>query len=200
MLRGMPDATFWTPKRKRFWTLAGALIALVALGVLGAFLIASRPDLGPQSAGKGELAAYLSDEHRAAFRDGTRLDQKFTVTDAAGLATGLQSWIGNSKGFEEVLPGGGVTFLGAGRSAVPGAGESAHLRLSADTGGDLSLFIKQYRQLPKLEEGSYTLKGRGASIEVWRRGGLVYYLVANTPEGLGVLRTAMGAPMPNKPY
>jgi hypothetical protein len=200
MLRGMSDATFWTAKRKRFWTIAGALIVLVALGVLSTFLIARRPEAGPQSAGKGELAAYLSDEHKAAFREGTRLDQKFTLTDMAALGPSLQNWVGNSKTFEELFPGGGLKFLGAGKSAVPGAGESAHLRLTADAGGDLSLFIKQYRQLPKLDEGSYTLPGRATSIDVWRRGGLMYYLVANTSDALGVLRKAMDAPTPNKPY
>jgi hypothetical protein len=200
MLRGMSEATFWTPQRKKFWAIGGVLIALVAVGVLSAFLLARRGNPEPRSAGKGELAAYLSDEHKAAFREGTRLDQKFTLTEASGLAAGLQSWVGNSKTLEELCPAGGVKLLGAGKSAVPGAGESAHLRLTSDTGEPLSLFVKQYRQLPKLDERAYTLPGRGAVIEVWRRGGLVYYLVANTPEGLGVLRTSMGAPAADKPY
>lgn len=193
-------ASFWTAQRKRFWMIGGALIVLVGVGVLAAFLLASQPEGLPTSAGKGELAAYLSDEHKAAFREGTRLDQKFTVTDAAGLAAGMQSWVGISKTFEELVPGGGVKFLSAGKSAVPGAGESAHVRLGADAGGDLSLFAKQYRQLPKLAEGSYSLRGRGVVIEVWRRGGLVYYLVANTGNELGVLRQGLGAPEAKDPY
>jgi len=204
MLGGMEQATasgFWTAGRKRFWMIGGSLIVLAGLVVLAVFLVASQPEEGPRSAGKGELAAFLSDEHKAAFREGTRLEAKYTITDAAKLGEGLAQWLGTNKPFEELFPGSGVKLLGAGKSAVPGAGESAHLRLAAEgTAAEMSLFIKQYRQLPRVDEGMYTLPGRGTVIEVWRRGGLLYFLVSNTAEGVAVLRKGMGAPEPIKPY
>jgi hypothetical protein len=101
-----------------------------------------------------------------------------------------------------------MRFLSAGRSAVPGTGESAHLRLAgaADDSATCSLFIKQYRQLPPLDDMAvYSLAGRGLGdgappILIWRRGGLVYHLVSNTEAGLGLLRKGLGAPEPKKPY
>ena len=201
----MSEKPFWTPARRRFWTIGAILILLTAAGVLTAYLVASKPEGLPREAGKGELAAFLSDEHKAAFREGTNFSQKFPVTDSAGLADGLRDWVGNAMTFDHLFPGGGVKLLGAGRSAVPGFGVSAHLRLEGSASpSQLSLFIKQYRQMPVLDDlTAYSLPGRGlgdGGILVWRRGGQIYYLVSNSQAGLGVLRQALGAPEPKKPY
>jgi hypothetical protein len=201
----MAESTFWTAQRRKFWLIGGVLILLTAGGVLTAYLVASKPEGLPRSAAKGELSAFLSDEHRAAFREGTKLEQKFPVTDPDRLGDSLRDWLGSRVSFQELFPGGGVKLLGAGESAVPGAGTSAHLRLGAEP-HQLSLFIKQYRKLPPLDDQTaYTLPGRGLGenappITVWRRGGQVLYLVANSGEGLKVLAQGLGAPEPKKPY
>jgi len=204
-----PNSPFWTPSRKKFWTIGAILILLTAAGVLTTFLLASRAGTEPRSAAKGELSAYLSDEHKAAFREGTRLEQKFPVTDPAGIAALLQNRIGTAISFEELFTGGGLKLLSAGPSSVPGDGQSVHLRLASLPGKpatevQFSLFIKQYRQLPKLDDmTALTLPGRGlgdAPIVVWRKGGLIYYLVANSADGIAVLRQGLGTPEPKNPY
>ncbi len=203
----MSEAKFWSKERKKFWMIGALLILLVAAAVAGIYFNASKPDGVPREANKGELSGYLSDEHKAAFRDGTRLEQKFPVTDVEKLGDSIRDWTGNRMAFQDLFPGGGVKFLGAGQSSVPGAGQSAHLRLQSDKGSEnLSLFVKQYRQLPPLEEGAaYSLPGRslGADappITIWKHGGTVYYLVAGTKTGIECLRQALGAPEPKKTY
>lgn len=206
----MSESQFWSKERKKFWII-GLVLILVAAGVVaGIYLNARKPDGVPREAGKGELAAYLSDEHKAAFREGTRLEQKFDVNDSEQLADKVRDWTGNRISFAEMFTGGGVKFLSAGASQVPGAGNAAHLRLESDgskgaTGEKFSLFIKQYRKLPELEEGgAYSLPGRlggdAPPIQVWKKGGLVYFLVCNTRPGIECLRQALGAPEPKKAY
>ena len=74
---------FWTGKRKKFWTIGAILIGLTAAGVVIAYfsVMSKESKNAPRAAEKGELAAYLSDEFKAAGREGARLDQKFPVTD-----------------------------------------------------------------------------------------------------------------------
>lgn len=196
---------FWTPQRRRFWAIAAALILLSAGVVAGVYLVASRPGTSERAANKGELSAFLSDEHKAAFREGTKLEQKFPVKDPVTLASSMREWVGKSISWEELFPGGQVKFLGAGKSAVPGAGSSVQLRISASNENG-SVFIQQYRKKPELEDGgAWKLPGRNLGegappILVWRRGGLVYYLVAENGAAMGLMREGMKAPQPNKQY
>lgn len=204
---------FWTAKRKRFWAVGVVLIGLAAATVVTLYVVESSPpkDL-PRSAANGELSAYLSDEFKAVSREGTRLEQKLPVTDPAQISESLHNWIGQAITVEELFPGGGIRVLGTGPAAVPGPGKSVHLKLAVegDKGGvaksELSLLIQMYRQMPVLDDkGAYTLPGRGLGVDappitVWRRGGLVCYLVSNTKSGMAALRQALGASEPNKPY
>jgi hypothetical protein len=70
----------------------------------------------------------------------------------------------------------------------------------------MSLFVMKNWEQPAIGDAeAYVLAGRGLGagappIAIWRRGGLVYALVSNTPEGMAVLRQALGAPEPKKPY
>jgi hypothetical protein len=121
----------------------------------------------------------------------------------------MHNWVGQSITLEEIFPGGGVKLVGVGPATVPGPGKSAHLRLSPEAPkGDpkISLFIQRYMQFPALDDReALTLPGRGLGdgappIIVWRRGGLTCFLVSNSREGIEVLRQALGAGEPKKPY
>ncbi len=199
----MTESAFWTAKRRRFWTIGAVLILITGGVVLGTYLVASRPEGVPREAARGELSAFVSDEHKAAFKEGAK--PKFPVSDEAALGDSLRDWVGSRLTMEELFPGGGVKFMSAGKSAVPGAGESAHLRLGAGE-VKVSVFIKQYRKLPVLEDGAaYTLAGRNLGAEappitVWRRGGLVCFLVAENAAAMKALREGMRAPEPKKAY
>lgn len=198
-------ASFWTAKRKRFWARAGAFIVGSAGLVATVAYVASRPSIEERAATRGELAAFLSDEHKAAFREGTNVGQKFPVKDAAGVAGSMREWVGERVSFEGLFPGPGVEFMGAGKSAVPGTGKSAHVRVRVG-GAGASVFVKEYRKLPELDDGAaYTLPGRGLGegappITVWRRGGVVCYLVAGDAGAMRALSEGMKAPEPKKAY
>lgn len=193
--------------QKKITYLVLLLIGLVGVGI--AYFITSQPKEPPRSAAKGELSAYLSEEFKAIGRDAKLSEKKFPVTDAEQVPGSLHNWIGQEITVAELFPGGGVKMLGAGPAAVPGPGKSMQFRLApekADVKGELSLFIQQYRQMPVLDDKtSYTLPGRGLGagapdITIWRRGGLLCCLVSNTTQGMGLLRQALGAEEPKKPY
>lgn len=203
-------STFWSGRRKKFW-IVGAVLILITAGVVGGMYAREMKKESapiPRSAAKGELSAYLSDEFKAVAREGTRLDQKFTVSDMAQFGESLHLWVGQSRELDQVFPGGGVTVTGMGAAAVPGPGKSAHLRIAPPKPGvEMSLFIQKYMLDPVLgDDAAYSLPGRalGAGapeIVVWHpRGGLVFYLVSNSKDGIEVLRKALNASEPNKPY
>jgi len=204
---------FWSGRRKKFWTIGVILMLLTAGGVAAAYLIVVKKESAnlPRPAAKGELSAYLSDEFKAANREGTRLEKKFPVTDPAQFAESMQSWVGPKVTWEEFFPGGGVKMLGAGAAAVPGPepAKSAHIQLAPEpdkTNLGMSIFIQRYTGFPALDDReAYSLPGRNLGqgappITVWRRGGLICYLVSNSKDGIEVLRQALGAPEPKKAY
>ncbi len=191
-----------TAQRKKLYLIV-LVIGLVGVGA--AYFIASQPTAQPRTAAKGELSAYFSDEFKAVNKDKETLDKKLTVSEAEKVPEGLHNWIGQELTMEEMFPGGGVKLVAAGAAAVPGPGKSAHFKVGSDK-GQMSLFIMKNWESPKIGDAdAYTLASRGLGAEappitIWRRGGLVYALVSNTPEGMGVLRQALGAPEPKKAY
>lgn len=194
--------SFWTAKRKKFWMLGGVLIVLTAGVVLTVFLVARQPDNLPRQAAKGEISAFVSDGHKAAFREGVKLDEKFPAKEGDAFARGMWQWVGIQRSMDELFPNPGVTVLGLGSSAVPGLGSSAQARLKVGE-HNASVFFQQYRAYPDLTDGAaYTLasRGLGSPIVVWRRGGMVCYLAADSAEGMKALREGMGAPEPKKDY
>jgi len=100
----------------------------------------------------------------------------------------------------------GYEFAGLGRCGVPGTGQSAHLiyrPIAVIEGPAISLFIQEDTGELPLEEGTTCYcaglcKDGKKQITVWRREGMVYYLV--TPAVLhDKAREAFGAPQKQQP-
>lgn len=204
--------------RAVFWVLA-----LAVIGGLGYFIwVKKQPPVSQNKPVGKEVAAYLAREHMQAWDPS--MDAVFTVKNVEDIHAAGVRWFGQDITFEE-LAGSGVAFMGAGEAAVPGPpdenlkrGQSAHFRLETDgtkgaKGVRVSLFLQKYTLPPNddntevlAKRTSYTLKPDAAlganapPILVYRAGGLVYFLVTETPGGYDLVKQAFGMPDPIGPY
>ncbi|MEX2218173.1 MAG: hypothetical protein WD749_05380 [Phycisphaerales bacterium] len=152
----------------------------------------------------GDIARAVSDQHRSASTNPGVLP----LTDAAKLSDQLGIWLGTRKTVEELFEERkGPSFVGARESTIPGAGPGAQLVFRTDASGGTdktaSLFLKKYMWNPVLpEDRAFSLEGTGPAaptITVWRRGGLVYYIVGPRSPA-DALRTGLGAPAASAPF
>jgi hypothetical protein len=192
--------------RAVFWA-----VALVVIGVLAYYVYTKKQGpQGPEGPGSSEFARYLCVAHEEGFSPAgvARMNAK---TREAAYEAGKQ-WLGNDVTLQETV-GKGLDFLGAGEAQVPGQGRSAQYLFLTDAsssqpGQRVSLFLQVDRRildgLEPLEIGkAYSMKptkelGAGApDIVVCKKGGLVYYLVANTPAALAQLKGAYSIPDPS---
>ncbi len=176
-------------RSRSFWggRMVAALAAVLVLTVAGVFVSRTIQASGPRDmlAYRTDLATFVSAEHTRTLDDrvATRKYIYSTVGDAVRKLTPTL------HGKPEVLPNDdGVSFRGAGPCGVPGVGPSCHFQYVIakpdGTTSTVSIFIKQdHNELDLEENTAYRIKTdecglSGYEILVWRRGGLLYTLVA----------------------
>ncbi len=195
-----------------FW-----VIALVVIGALGLYIYKKKqPVVIDNKPAPRLLAAYLAEQHREAWAAGDA--STFQAKTQADIYEWNKTWFGQDTDFAE-LNGSGVVFKGAQEVRIPGppTARSAVFRLETDgtvgtAGVRTTLFLQKYLLEPD-DEGnhplkiktSYTLKNdpslSGAPpIFVYRQGGLIFYLLTETPGGYDLVKKAFGMPEPVGDY
>ncbi|HHN78073.1 MAG TPA: hypothetical protein ENK11_05285 [Phycisphaerales bacterium] len=176
-------------RSRSFWggRVVAALAAVLVLTVAGVFVARFTRVGGPHEmlAYRTNLATFVSAEHTRTLDDHVA-NRKYIYTTVGDAVRKLAPTL---HGDPEVLPiEDGVAFRGAGPCGVPGVGPSCHFQYvitkSDGTTATVSIFIKQDHSELDLEENvAYRIKTdecglSGYEILVWRRGGLLYTLVA----------------------
>lgn len=202
---------FLTPARIVFYVVSAAVIAGLGFTVYSKKNPKSPIEETPRSA----LASYLSAEHARCWSDAAHAAGKFTVKEAAGVPDGCKDWLGQDVS-ADWFAGSGLKFLDAGRCSVPPERcGSAHFRFETDgtkgpAGQHVSLYLQKYLgeaagQADLPPDSCVWLKpgpelGSGApTMVVWKpRGGLVYYIVAESPAARDTLRAGLRVPEPTK--
>ncbi len=182
------------------WVVVVVVVAAGAYFLKGQIQKSSQPEATRTN---GQLATYLAGEHRRVAEDAAYASGVFTTTAFEDVMTASKDWLGKDIDYAP-LASAGFEFKGGGRASVPGEGASAHTRV--DTGGQrVSIFLQNYDIRDReLEAGkAYTLAaedtlGAGTPpIVVWRKGGVVYFIVAEQAEAMSATRSALGIPEPS---
>lgn len=184
--------------RRLGWIALTAITLVVGVAV-GMKLAAPAPTFltSPERA-RIALTGFLESEHRRCTLNERALKNKMTEYTLSEVPTKFAGLLGAELSVASVQRA-GYQFLGCGRCAVPGRGESVHLifrdssrpaltseqRAALKNGDDaqLSLFIQSDTdELPIDANTTYRLEtGLGEPLVlIWRRDGLVYYLVTET--------------------
>jgi hypothetical protein len=164
------------------------------------------------------LTRFLSWQHSECEVHADTIKQRFDIGPAeaapALLAEILQRQPDLGSLASDANPDSAIEYLGAARCAVPGRGESVHIVLgfrnpaapAADPPSTrshrrlVSLFVQEDHSELTLEHGrtyhmrprAGTPQARDTAVCVWRKNGLVYFLVAATSEILEAARTNIG--------
>ncbi len=192
------DRFFWT-RARRAASMAAAILVLVAVAV-----VYRQTQVLSYAM---QLSSFVTGEHDRCFTPKGEIISKFTIADAADIQAASLDWLGEDQdlddlGVGEMIANANLTFLGAGRCAVPGQGSSGHLifESQSDPGRTISLFVQRYKADPVLDESVlYSLKAEtwpeaSAPIVFWRRGEVVYYLICPIQETGARVRVALNAP------
>ncbi|MCW5755411.1 MAG: zf-HC2 domain-containing protein [Phycisphaeraceae bacterium] len=196
--------SFWATHGTRRWL--GAIAAAVVLFVGVAFVMnLTRYGANvPSQAQFAQVVSYVAKEHRECDINPDRV-RKFTIASIEDAPGALASIVGSEPTVPN-LEAAGMVFKGAGRCRVPDGGQSAHLRFEMPDpdGGPpqrLSLFIQQRTALtPDLDENvAYLLTDKdgvsyGSVVYAWRKGDVLYYLVAKKLSACNKFRDAVGIP------
>lgn len=148
-----------------------------------------------------ELAAALAEVHRRGLAG-----EGMSPLSPEQLSDTTARWIGTRKEMADLLPNAPDTRLIRGAPVdVPGPGPAAALVVEPSADSRAVLVLKKYLAAPPLdEEVAYRLNPPRASglepIVVWRRPGLVLYLLADSPATLDRLRHAVGAHAPSRTF
>lgn len=191
---------FWSGDRLRRFMAAAAAVVVMGGVVFVGQQIFQAPSAKFQSAGvfatsaeRARLVNFLTGEHNACSDFGSYFSAKMNPVEAERARAEIGKFL-NAAPVGLELEGAGYTFAGYGQCAVPGGAASVHMiyrpAANAEAGakpGDeetavspVSLFIQKDNGWAGLEENRcYVLReeGRGSPMFVWRRDGLIYYLV-----------------------
>lgn len=194
------DPRFWNRMTPAVRALAAAVLLLVGGTFLYQMVTLGSGSLSPaQAAHMSEIASFVGTEHDRCVIDPSRA-KKFTINELDAAPQLLEQIIGKS-----ISPGdlslGGLVFRDGGRCAVPGGGESVHLRFDIvdQPGETVSLFIQQVAdESDELFEAgkSYELQSDNNNangvVYGWVADGLNYFLVASSRELCEEYRIASG--------
>ncbi|HBS28943.1 MAG TPA: hypothetical protein DEB06_05720 [Phycisphaerales bacterium] len=203
-----------SPFRFGWLVAAAAMVVVGAVATLSPRFIGSTGGPAPQAASiipaatAQRLVSFLDEHHGSCANFGEVFQQKMaarTQAEATRAAIEILTKVPDVLELpDDRLASMGYQFAGLGRCAVPGEGRSAHLLYRSLTEGapPISLFVQE-------DTGSMKLDGKccycaglckdgKTQINIWKRGGIVYYLV--TPkELLPAAREVFGAPSKEQP-
>jgi len=197
-------------RRRSFW--AGArramsVAALLAIGALASFMFQQVPLGGHAEAYDLRLAGFVNAEHARCCTNSGYSHRKFAVADLSEVPDAFAELLG-SRPEVTGLEGTNIEFAGAGRCAVPGRGASIHMlfRVPDPDGGEpveASIFVQEDLGDLDLADGvTYVIEGgasaRNLPIYVWKRGGLVHYLLSDEKDACDRLCRALGVPEPTE--
>ncbi len=212
--RPAQTATAQTARGRRLaragWIALAACTLIVGV-VVGTWLATPAPTFNTQpNRTRIALVGFLESEHRRCALNERSLRNKMTVYAVEDVPAKFAGLLGQELSVSAVV-GAGYEFLGCGKCAVPGRGESVHLMFrdpsvlppSVDVSGvnaprdagRFSLFIQQDTdELPITLGQTYRLEtGEGEPLViVWRNGGLVYYMVCESESQQEQVTNAMG--------
>ncbi len=210
------ERSFWQTGTGR--AVAG-LAAVLVLAVAGVYLSSSLsgggngsiPIAQEENPYRVRLAQFVADEHERISASPAAAERKFQIHDELVAAQRAAEVLGHAPEIPHCGEG-KLVFGGGAPCAVPGTGQSTHLRFLVnlpDAQGvshevPVSVFVKRDAGEMQLSEGvTYKMKTEtcgveGKSIYVWSREGLVYVMVARVPDapGCDAVLTAMGVPPP----
>jgi hypothetical protein len=189
------DRSFWSGVRGQLIAAAAVLVLAVALVVM---IQSMRPAPGVPSF--VQIASFVAKEHNRCDLDPTYTHSKIEVSDPGKLPDYLQSILGTSV--QDTLFSQDIEIIGAGRCHVPGKGKSVQLRLrpKGAKSEPVSLWLQEDTGQLHIKEGvTYALRADPnappcGSILLWKRDGLLYYLVCNGDQTRQQVRQSLHAP------
>lgn len=191
---------------RSFWqrSLAPLAIAASLLLVVSASLIIRQAAVSTSGAWMSEtfgaeVAGFVDREHDrcAGLNDATNM--KFVTNTIDGANALMLKRLGAAPATID-LSSRGLTLAGAGACHVPGEGRSVHVlyRPTGEDGAPVSLFVQSgAAAFEGVDERSLCIQrpsGERDEVLVWRRDGLLYYLVSPPGRDAEALLGALGAP------
>lgn len=194
------------PKRLRIpvSVLAGAASIVIVAGVLAVLLSPTGP-LSSESRYRATVVSYLDHEHKRCWVDTDQILRKFTVRQRADLPGVVDDLLHQPVSLQEIEHAelSGLRFIAAGECNMPGQQPSVHIGFET-TGEEhvpVSLFMQPAREHWDVEENvTYALTNerriaRGVcTIYMWKRDGILHFLVADDMRACDMMREALGAP------
>lgn len=209
------DRSFWAGPAARVLAAAAALTLVATV-----FVVTRGTGTDLEIGSRTRAVQFVATEHSRCVTDIAQGAGKFELTNVSEMPGVTGAVLGREISLADLLASDvqNVNFVDAGRCHVPGGGSSMHLRFEAPVGeidqatGEayverFSLFVQQDQGRLGLEEGvSYELDPSGGEVDlkspsifVWSRGGLVYYLVVDTPKACPKLRQKLEVPENSRP-
>lgn len=191
------DRSFWSGVRGQLIAAAAVVVLAVALVVM---IQSMRSGPAPGAPSFVQIAGFVAKEHNHCDLDPTYTHSKIEVSDPSKLPDYLQSILGTSV--QDTLFSQDLEIIGAGRCHVPGKGQSVQIRLRSKNGGGepVSLWLQEDTGELDIKEGvTYALRADPnappcGSILLWKRDGLLYYLVCNGDQTRQQVRQSLHAP------
>ncbi len=196
---------------RSLWAVAAASVALAAAGIFVASQIPARLPSGGEvvnTSHRAALTRFLGWQHAECEVHADSIKQRFDIGPASDAPTKLAAILRREPDLGAIRTGAdnGIEYLGGARCAVPGRGESVHIVLGyrdPETAGVrrlASLFVQDDHNELALDEGrTYHMRpragewnGRDMTVCVWRRNGLIYFLVGTSAEALDAARRGVG--------
>jgi hypothetical protein len=206
----------WRFRRTLVVGLAASLV--MAIGLIALTRPAPLPVQGEviNAAHRSSVLKFVSAQHGECELYAKLVAERFTIGPVSAAPSELAKILGIAPSLGDLAAGAsspaGVEYLGAARCAVPGRGDSVHVVLAVggvvpDAAGRaslVSLFVQEDRDELLIERGrtyfmtSKTGEWTGVpmSILVWRKDGLIYFLVGTTSDKLEAARIELGAAAP----
>jgi len=146
-----------------------------------------------------EVAGFVDREHDRCVELDDATNLKFVTSTLEGASELMVERLGSAPAMID-LSVRGLTLAGAGGCHVPGDGRSVHLlyRPTSEAGTPVSLFVqREVSGFEGADSNSLCIqrpRDERDEVLVWRRDGLIYYLVCPPGRDARELLTTLGAP------
>jgi len=193
------DRSFWRRSLTPIAIAAGILLAATATIIVRQAMVQTAAPTWLDRAQGAEVARFVEDEHLRCAALDDQTNTKFT----AHTMTEAQQLIADRLGGSSMpldLSSMGMTLAGAGGCTVPGGGESVHIlyRPQSPDARPVSLFVQvDTTDFQGEDDECLCLNDYADDHEVllWRRDGLIFYLVCPRGEAADRVLNTLGAPL-----